>query len=697
MTGSDDVEGILGAWYAGGEAEDPDVVVGRHPQQARALRAAFAARALLRGAAEPAWSLPRTIGDFRLLRELGRGGMGVVYEAEQLSLGRRVAVKVLLPGASPDGPALERFRREAKAVARLQHPHIVPVYAFGEAEGVWYFAMEWVRGRSLAEVIEARRTGAGEAPDATRDDLATAPAGPDHFRRTALAFADVAEALASAHAQGVIHRDVKPANLVLDEGGALKLLDFGVARVGDARTTTRAGELLGTLAYMSPEHVRGGGEHVDGRTDVYLLGATLYEFVTLRPPFAPADLDRLLAQILRKDPVPPRRLEPALPRDLEAIVGRALEKSPDARYPDAAAMAADLRAFAAGHRVAARRRGTSASLGGAVARCWPWGLVAACAVAATWVVVRERGEAPTAGPDRLGRSSGATAVAAIGAGPWQPRASLSVASSGLRAVFTDGVLYAISGYFTPRVAAYDPRTDQWRDVAPLPEALQYFGVAVHDRRIWVVGGDRGGAGPSDALRSYDPILDRWRVETPMPAGARSEVGAGAVDGRLYVVGGMDPVSNEPLDRVERYDVGRGAWTPCAPMPTARAPAGGVAVLDGKLFVAGGSDGSLRLRTLEVYDPEHDVWVRRAPLPVPMAGQAAVAEGRLVVVGGNDGDERRGFVYEPAADRWSELPPLSHARRGHGVAYDPVGRRLYVVGGYADGWRASLECCQLGAP
>jgi serine/threonine protein kinase/Flp pilus assembly protein TadD len=300
--------------------------------------------------------------DFRIVRELGRGGMGVVFEAEQRSMRRVVALKVLHPAVVLEPQAVERFRREAQAAGRIHHTNLVPVYAMGEDRGRWFYAMELVRGRTLAEVIRDLRDLRAGPPGANTPAFATggtsgAPSARDFYARAALAFAGVADALRTAHQAGVVHRDVKPSNLILADDGTVKLTDFGLARAGDRSSSiTVTGATLGTPAYMSPEQVKGPPHPIDGRTDVWSLGATLYELLTLRPPFT-GDTSQLFHAILSKEPPPPRSLNRRIPVALEAIVQKALEKDLDRRYASVADLGQDLSAFALGERIRAQRMG----------------------------------------------------------------------------------------------------------------------------------------------------------------------------------------------------------------------------------------------------------------------------------------------------------------------------------------------------
>ena len=294
-------------------------------------------------AALPAGTL---LGDFEVLGELGRGGMGIVYRARQVSLGREVALKVLPDYARHGRIAVQRFRAEAQAAARLHHTNIVPIYAQGDYAGHFYYAMELIDGLSLDAVIHGR-------PE--RAMGATPAASPPTYRHVAALLADVADALECAHQHGVIHRDVKPHNLLLSTNNRLHLTDFGLARLTDAPHLTLSGELMGTPAYLSPEQVRGDCDGVDHRTDVYSLGVTLYELLTRRRPFEGGARAEILHRICTEAPARPRRLDPCIPVELETICMRAIEKAPGRRHPTAAVLAEDLRRFAEGRPILSRR------------------------------------------------------------------------------------------------------------------------------------------------------------------------------------------------------------------------------------------------------------------------------------------------------------------------------------------------------
>src|SRR5262245_50349574 len=323
------------ARYRAGERPSVEVYAARHPDLADDIRGLFPALAEVEQAeAErraPAAGGPPgpplgQVGDYRIIREVGRGGMGIVYEAEQRSLGRRVALKVLPFAATMDPRHLQRFKNEARAAASLHHEHIVPVHGVGEERGVHFYAMQFIDGRPLSALIEDLRRSVGGAP-ATGALDATAPYKPAepsastgpvaaastqkgfgdkaHWRRVAEWGIQAAEALEHAHSLGIVHRDVKPGNLLIDGTGKLWVADFGLAKLEADAGVTVSGDVLGTLRYMSPEQAMARHGLVDHRTDLYALGATLYELLTLRPVVDGADRHELLRKIAFDEPVAP--------------------------------------------------------------------------------------------------------------------------------------------------------------------------------------------------------------------------------------------------------------------------------------------------------------------------------------------------------------------------------------------------------
>ncbi len=290
-----------------------------------------------------------TLGDYTLRRQIGRGGMGIVYDAWQNSMDRRVALKVLPAGVAADTRACARFMREAQAAGKLSHQNVVAVHSTGVEEGTPWYAMEYVEGETLAQIVPRLKDAAPEAdtPFGRKDDIA-------YFGNLARAFAGVAEGLQHAHSKGVIHRDIKPSNIVLDGDGRLRILDFGLARLEGQESLTISGDLLGTPLYMSPEQARQKKIQIDHRTDVYSVGATMYEMLAVRPPFKGKDHQDTLSQIIERDPVEPRKVNPHVPRDLETIVLKCMRKDPGDRYGTAEALAQDLRRFVRSDPIEAR-------------------------------------------------------------------------------------------------------------------------------------------------------------------------------------------------------------------------------------------------------------------------------------------------------------------------------------------------------
>jgi serine/threonine-protein kinase len=446
------------ARYRRGERPALTEYTDRYPQWADKIRALFPALVVMErvrpgpheDAGAPCTPRPdagrvERVGDYRILRELGRGGMGVVYEAEQESLGRHVALKVLPVHTLADPRHLQRFKREARAAARLHHSNIVPVHGVGEQDGLSYYVMQFIQGQGLDQVLlELRRLrqvrqvptpapaaaeaapgeaagelcaaavarslltgqfatdaspGAGAPPWAGRcmteprqapgspaggeenaggtragsstsvhlpgqsEGSALSESGWPYWHSVARIGLQVADALAYASSQGILHRDIKPSNLLLDTRGTVWVTDFGLAKADtDQENVTHTGDIVGTLRYMAPERFEG---KADVRSDLYALGLTLYELLTLRPAFGETDRNKLVAQVLHDEPPRPRRLDPAIPRDLETVVQKAIARDPAQRYQTPAEMAEDLQRFLDDRPIRARRLGL-------IQRGWRW-------------------------------------------------------------------------------------------------------------------------------------------------------------------------------------------------------------------------------------------------------------------------------------------------------------------------------------
>jgi serine/threonine protein kinase/WD40 repeat protein len=398
---------------ARGEAPDIDDYVERFPQletQIRDLFPMILGMHVAGGDSEPInEDVLRELGDFQLIREIGRGGMGVVYEAHQASLSRRVALKLLPSPALLPGRQRQRFELESRAAARLHHSNIVPVFGVGEHEGLQYYVMQLIDGCGLDEILkEIRRRKKHEASGASSEQSSESPfasaaasyllsgshtsqgsgtgvnspsakedsptagstsgivrmadSAPSQRSRTTSSsgyhrsvvrlFVQLADALYYAHCQGVLHRDIKPSNLMLDSSGQIWVMDFGLAKSDESVELTRTGDVVGTLRYMAPERFRGES---DPRSDLYSLGLTLYEMLLLRPAFESTNREKLLQELAKGTPPRPRRVDPRISRDLETILLKTIEPQPERRYANAAALRDDLQRFLDGRSIQAKR------------------------------------------------------------------------------------------------------------------------------------------------------------------------------------------------------------------------------------------------------------------------------------------------------------------------------------------------------
>ena len=326
----------------------------RHPEFADDLQDFFEAEDVAGRATRASRLVPSitpiervgTFGDYELLEEIGRGGMGIVYRARQKSLNRIVALKTIIAAQLATDEQVSRFRTEALSAARLKHPHLVTVHHVGEYEGQPFFCMEHVEGRNLRDVIGGQ---------------------PLEFRRAARYLKAAAEGIQYAHEQGVQHRDLKPSNVLLDSSDQPRITDFGLAKLAEEEATqiTVSGAILGTPSYMPPEQAEGRRGQISERSDVYSLGAILYEMVAGVPPFRGETHAETLAQVIMSEPVPPRAINPRVPMDLETICLRCLEKEPARRYASAGELAADLGRFLEGDPIIAQPVGYAG-------KAWRW-------------------------------------------------------------------------------------------------------------------------------------------------------------------------------------------------------------------------------------------------------------------------------------------------------------------------------------
>jgi eukaryotic-like serine/threonine-protein kinase len=697
---------------------------------------------------------PHQLGDYLILREIGRGGMGVVYESVQQSLGRHVALKVLPSQALAGSSQLERFRLEARAAARLHHTNIVPVFGVGECEGVHYYAMQFIQGQALDVVIEALRglrngggpaieagceapgiaggvdptltafltralvTGRFAAPqpepehrpepraataealtwppsqgpavpaladrasglptaDAGRSpELSSAQGGTPYYRSVARVGIQVAEALAYAHGQGILHRDIKPSNLLLDAKGTVWVTDFGLAKAEGGDGLTRTGDIVGTLRYMAPERFDGWS---DPRSDVYSLGATLYELLTLRPPFREPDGLKLIEQVLHDEPTPPRKLDRRIPRDLETIVLKAFAKEPGQRYATAEQMAEDLRRFAVDRPILARRIGPAE-------RIWRW-----C----------KRNP-------MLAGAAGAVAVALVAV------AVISVIYATEQAMATKKI----------RGLAADLRKEQESLRKSLGESNRLLAISNFDRgqvafekgdialgMLWMIESWRSAVDAGDPAWQHAARanLAAWRARYPRLKGVLSHAvpvhsAAFSPDSRTVISGGMDGTAQlwdsanckrvgSPLQQGGQWiDVGfspdgKTALTygddkpvhlwdavtgqPIGPTLTRHSDIFGPAFSpDGRIFITQGADGTAQLCDAATGQP--------IGLPLKREGGFRCAafspDGRTISTGGSDGTAQ---LWDAATSK-PLGPPMRHDTAVTGVAFSPDGKTILTV-------------------
>jgi WD40 repeat protein/serine/threonine protein kinase len=676
------------------------------------------------------------LGDYQILREVGRGGMGVVYEARQLSLGRHVAIKVLPASALLDPRQLGRFQREARSAARLHHTNIVPVFGVGEQDGLHYYVMQFISGLGLDKVLDelrrlrqARTKQAptqGDAPgppaDSGRDvsaaDVARgllsgaftvrrgltppaavipqgtdAPRAPDtsatirlpgqseassfsesgnqYWQSVARVGMQVADALAHASSQGVLHRDIKPSNLLLDETGNVWVTDFGLAKAAsDSDDLTHTGDLVGTLRYLAPERFSGQG---DVRSDVYSLGLTLYELLTLRPAFDEPDRNKLVRQVLHDEPARPRKVNPAVPRDLETVVLKAIAREPAHRYQTPAEMAADLQRFVEDRPVRARRASEAE-------RLWRWcrrnplpaGLLAAlvlvflagfAGVFWQWRVaetqtgialVREQEARQKTQDEARARAQAQRFAAGLllerGLGLCQQgqyAGGLLWLTRGLEVVpdeddLRDSFRTLLGGWST-RLCPCQPVLDHPGGVkaADLSADGRLVATACHETaQVW--DGDTG--------RQIGP---------PLRHAARIRAVALSPDGRLLLTGGDDRVA-----RLWETATGR----PVAPPLAHAGPVEHVAFSpDGKVALTGAMDGMARL-----WDTATGTALGQPLAHTDIVRAIAFSpDGRLAATGSNDATARLWDV--PTGHPHGE--PLRHEGAVRGLAFGPDGRQL----------------------
>jgi len=635
---------------------------------------------------------------YRIDGVLDRGGMGVVYKATDVDLDRTVALKIIAPEHTRNADAVTRFKSEARLAASLEHPNIVPIHRGGDFEGVLYLAMRFVPGTNLRQLIDGGQL-----------DL-------DRVQRV---MRSVASALDAAHERGLVHRDVKPANILLAGEGAREqvyLTDFGLTKkLGSPQSLTRTGAWVGTPDYVAPEQIQAG--MVDGRADIYSLGCVLYEMLTGSVAY-PKDNDMAKLWAHVQDPPPsPSLKRPELVGAFDEVVSRATAKDPGDRYATASELAAAVDRAVAQQRAeseasqATRAQGAAASTdrhdvfvappaatpppgapsgsggpsggrGPRSRRLWlaGAGLVLLAAVVAG-VLLAGGGGDDDGGSVPVAAAPVATKLPADLA--WQPIASPEFRRQYAAATAVGGKLIVVGGIgvkaSSTTTKVYDPRTRRWSTGPGLPVPLHHAAAVNYKGDAVVIGGfvpgDELTSGQSN--RVYVLRGDSWE-RLPSLNHARAAAGAAVVGGRIVVVGGQ--ADGKLVRQTEVFDGER--WTDVADMPTPREHLG--AASDGRyVYAVGGRELSADKNSsaLERYDPENDSWTELEGMPQAAGGiGAAFAGGRLVVIGGEGTSSVSAAVqaYDVQHRKWTSLPALPTPR--HGVAAAAVADRVYAIGG-----------------
>ena len=591
---------------------------------------------------------------YRIDGILDRGGMGVVYRATDVELERTVALKIIAPEHTQNPDAVTRFKSEARLAASLEHPNIVPIHRGGEYHGVLYLAMRYVPGTNLRQVIDQGQLSLDRVKRVVRS---------------------VASALDAAHERGLVHRDVKPANILITGGGSheqIYLTDFGLTKkLGSPGSLTRTGAWVGTADYVAPEQIQGGA--VDGRTDVYSLGCVLYEMLTGSVAY-PKDNDMAKLWAHVQDPPPsPRLKRPELVEAFDDVVSRATAKDPSDRY----AKTSDL-ADAVDRAVAEQ----SAAFGPDAVHAIPAaGLAPATDEHDVFVSAPTRDSAPEAvdtepppAPPPGGHDPPEGAPASVGGRGARTRLVAAVAG----VVVVLGVLAAVlltggdggkdeeaspSAVAGP-VATKLPSDLAWRPIASPSFQRQYAAATAVDGKVMVIGGI-GVRDASTTTKIYDPGTDSWTTGPGLPA-ALHHASAVTYEGEAVVIGGFIPgeeLTSEQSDRV--YALRGGSWERLPSLNHPRAAAAAAVVGDKIVVVGGQADGKL-VRQTEVFDGER--WTDVAEIPTPREHLAAASDGRyLYAIGGRglSADKSSTAIerYDPADDSWTELDGMPQAAGG----------------------------------
>ncbi len=665
--------------------------------------------------------LPRIGGEvasYRLESVISRGGMAVVYLAEDMRLGRKVALKILAVELAEDDRFRERFLRESRVAASIDHPNVIPIFDAGESDSLLYIAMRHVEDPDLRQLLRA------EAPL-------------DIERCVAIAI-QVAGALGAAHKHDLVHRDVKPANVLLIHRSSPRaadhayLSDFGIAKhASSVSGLTATGQLVGTLSYVSPEQIE--DRPVDGRTDIYSLGCVLFECLTGRPAFKKeADVAVLMAHINEEAPAV-TTWRTGCPADLSEVVAKMLEKDPGDRYQTCDELLEDLRALGttppppepeitrtrtsvpidrapsgtldppppADPPPAADPAPAPEPTGGdllprrpRIGRGAIAGAAAVAAIAAALVLLLAGGDDDRDDPARRAATVGTAPTTTTGAPPrvsdtWRsmpppsiPRQQAAAAAVGGRVCLAGGLTggEGVATTATRSVEAYDPAINSWTPAPDLPRALHHHAAVSYRDEFVVIGGfEPEGQNLSATVsdKVYALRDGKW-VALPALRHARSAAAAAVVDDKIVVVGGQN--SGKLVAQTEVFDGKR--WHDGAPLPTPREHLAAAATRR-YVYVVGGRELSSAKNTgaLERYDARNDRWTKLAAMPTPAGSLgAAVVNGQLVAVGGEAPRDVINAVqsYNLTTKIWATLAPLPVAR--HGLAVVGLGHTLYAVGG-----------------
>ncbi len=640
-------------------------------------------------------------GNYRLEELLSRGGMGVVYLAEDVRMGRTVALKLIAAEYAENEAFRARFLHESRVAGAINHPNVIPVYDAGEHDGLLYISMRYVEGTDLRGLLDRE--------------------APLELSRAVAIVSQAAAALAATHARGLIHRDVKPANILLvprtteDGTDHVYLSDFGLAKnLGSLSGPTRTGQFMGTVGYVAPEQIR--GKDVERRTDVYALGCVLFECLTGAPPFARKDDFATIMAHVNDAPPLVAELRPDTPAAVEDVVQRALAKAPEDRFDDCEQMGVALRRavgrsgrtpmsmpspapspapspplgerdeagrgsvwFDADAEKAASARAGAAAFGETVAGSLPPDGAAGDALSAT--APPQASAAPPAAPASGGRPrrvplGGRVLLGLIAVGSVIALAVVVFGGENGNTELADPATGARSGT--------DAGAGAWREVAGAPTARQQVATAVLGGRIWVVGGLVGAqtVKATTLVESYDPVKNAWRTEPALPRPLHHAT-AVAYGGELIVIGGWEPRGANLLGATsgEVMSLRKGKWVRLAPLLHPRAAAA-AAVVDNKIVVTGGqADGRLVEET--EFLPGGVKWREGAELPTPREHLAAVSDGRFVyAVGGRrlmaNRNSRALERYDVRENRWTNLASMPIASGSLGAAI--LGGRLVAVGG-----------------